>query len=344
MVPRPLFRLAINVTFSQKNCPMNTKARLLSYLKEEEGTWISGESLSRRIGVTRSAVWKSISNLREEGYGIESSPNKGYRFFRVSEMLLPDEIGEGLDTEVFGKREIFHFRETGSTNARAREFAIRGAPEGTLVVSERQSQGRGRKGRIWFSPPQTGIYASLILRPSMPPNDAPKITLMTAVSAAEALLHLTELDVRIKWPNDILIKGKKIAGILTEISTEMDAIDYVVIGLGMNVNNPDFPNNISERATSVLIETGVRFPRVRIVREYLRRQETYYRVLKTSGFAPILRRWKELADIIGQRIKVEMIDKTTIGYVEDIDPEGVLILKDMKGASHRIFSGDVTLM
>ncbi|MBW1780557.1 MAG: biotin--[acetyl-CoA-carboxylase] ligase [Deltaproteobacteria bacterium] len=323
---------------------MNTKTRLLSYLKEEKGTWISGESLSRRIGITRSAVWKSISRLREEGYGIESSPNKGYRFLRVSEMLLPSEIGEGLDTKVLGKRDIIHYKETGSTNARAKELASRGAPEGTLVVSEAQSQGRGRKGRIWFSPPQTGIYASLILRPAMPPNEAPKITLLTAVSAAETLLHLTILDVRIKWPNDILVNGKKIAGILTEISTEMDTIDYVVVGLGMNVNNTFLPDDINETATSILIETGERFPRVEIVREYLRRQETYYRVLTTSGFEPILGRWKELANIIGRQIKVEMIDKTYVGTVEDIDPEGVLILKDMKGASHRIFSGDVTLV
>jgi len=259
-------------------------------------------------------------------------------------MLLPSEIGEGLDTKVLGKRDIIHYKETGSTNARAKELASRGAPEGTLVVSEAQSQGRGRKGRIWFSPPQTGIYASLILRPAMPPNEAPKITLLTAVSAAETLLHLTILDVRIKWPNDILVNGKKIAGILTEISTEMDTIDYVVVGLGMNVNNTFLPDDINETATSILIETGERFPRVEIVREYLRRQETYYRVLTTSGFEPILGRWKELANIIGRQIKVEMIDKTYVGTVEDIDPEGVLILKDMKGASHRIFSGDVTLV
>ncbi len=262
----------------------------------------------------------------------------------VSDMLLPCEIVEGLDTEIFGRKEIIHFRETDSTNARARELADQGAPEGTLVVAERQTQGRGRKGRTWFSPPGAGIYASLILRPSMPPNEATRITFLTAVAAAEVLLHLTDLDVRIKWPNDILVNGRKVAGILTEISTERGAVDYAVVGLGMNVNTPAFPDDIRERATSILIETGKRFPRTDLLREYLRREEAYLRRLRTSGFEPILKRWKELADTIGKEIRVEMMDRTYVGWVEDINSEGILILKDRKGVSHRILSGDVVLL
>jgi BirA family biotin operon repressor/biotin-[acetyl-CoA-carboxylase] ligase len=262
----------------------------------------------------------------------------------VSDILLPCEIVEGLDTEVFGRKEIIHYRETDSTNARARELADGGAPEGTLVVAERQTRGRGRKGRAWFSPPGAGIYASLILRPSMPANETTRITFLTAVAAAEALLHLTELDVRIKWPNDLLVNGKKIAGILTEINTERGALDYAVVGLGMNVNTPGFPDDIKETATSVLIETGKPFPRTGILREYLKRQEENLRGLQTSGFEPILRRWKELADTIGRRIRVEMTDKTYVGRVENIDPQGVLILKDREGVSHRIVSGDVALL
>jgi len=323
---------------------MSTKDRLLGYLKECKGDWVSGESLSKRIGITRSAIWKNIGKLREEGYVIESSPRKGYSLSRISEMLLPNEIREGLDTEVFGRGEIIHFRETDSTNARAKELAVQGAPEGTLVVSETQTKGRGRKGRTWFSPSEAGIYASLILRPNMPPNEAPRITFVSAVSAAEALLALTSLEVAIKWPNDILVKNKKIAGILTEISAEMDAIDYMVVGLGMNVNNPFLPDDIEEKATSIFIETGKRFPKVRIVREYLRRQEKYCRILRDSGFDPILRRWKELTNTIGKRIMVEMIDKRYTGVVQDVDQEGVLILKDEKGAFHRILSGDVTFV
>ena len=320
---------------------MGTKDRLLGHLKECKGDWVSGESLSRRIGVTRSAVWKIIRKLREEGYVIESSPKKGCSLSKISEMLLPNEIRAGLDTEVFGMGEIIHLRETDSTNARAKESAIQGAPEGTLIVSESQTEGRGRKGRVWFSPSEAGIYASLILRPNIPPSEAPRITFLTAVSAAEALLALTSLEVTIKWPNDILVKGKKIAGILTEISAEMDAIDYVVVGLGMNVNNPHLPDDIKEKATSVFIETGKRFHKVKIVREYLRQQEKYYRILRECGFEPILRRWKELTNTIGKRVVVEMIDKRYTGVVRDVDKEGVLILQDEKGEFHRILSGDV---
>lgn len=260
------------------------------------------------------------------------------------DMLLPSKIVEGLDTDTFGKKEIVHFEETDSTNARARELADQGAPEGTLVVAERQTQGRGRKGRTWFSPTGAGIYASLILRPSMPASEATRITFLTAVSAAEVLLPLKGLNVRIKWPNDILVNGKKAAGILTEISTERGSVDYAVVGLGMNVNTPAFPEDISEKATSLLIERGERFSRIDLLREYLRRQEASYRRLGTFGFELILDRWKELADCIGREIRVEMMDKTYVGWVEDIDPEGILILKDREGVSHRIVSGDVVLL
>ena len=320
---------------------MSTKESLLRHLKENKGTWISGELLSRRIGITRSAIWKSISKLREEGYVIESSPRRGYSLSKISEMLLPNEIREGLDTEVFGRGEIIHFRETDSTNARAKELAVQGAPEGTLIVSESQTKGRGRKGKTWFSPSEAGIYASLILRPDMLPSEAPRITFLTAISAAETLLALTSLEVAIKWPNDILVKNKKIAGVLTEISAEMDAIDYMVVGLGMNVNNPRLPDDIGETATSIFIETGKRFPKVRIVREYLRQQEKYYRILRDSGFEPILRRWRELTNTIGKRVVVEMINKRYNGVVRDVDQEGVLILEDKNGVFHRILSGDV---
>jgi BirA family transcriptional regulator, biotin operon repressor / biotin---[acetyl-CoA-carboxylase] ligase len=261
-----------------------------------------------------------------------------------SDLLLPREIVEGLDTEVLGRKEIVHLVETDSTNARARKLAEQGAPEGTLVVAERQTQGRGRKGRAWFSPSGAGLYTSLVLRPSMPPHEATRITFLTAVAAAEALLHLTDLNVRIKWPNDILVNGKKIAGILTEISTGRGGVDYAVVGLGMNVNTQGFPDDISEKATSVFIETGERFPRAVLLREYLRQQEACFRRLRTSGFEPILGRWKELADSMGKEIRVRMLENTYEGWVEDIDPEGILILRDRQGISRRILAGDVSFV
>jgi len=323
---------------------MSTKDKLLSYLKERKGDWVSGEALSNKIAVSRSAVWKHICKLREEGYVIESSSKKGYLFRKASDLLLPNKIREGLDTKVFGKRDIVYFTETDSTNTRAKDLAAKGAPEGTLVISEKQNKGKGRKGRSWFSPSQEGIYASLILRPSISPSEAQKTTLLTAVVVAEALRTLTGLSVIIKWPNDILINGKKIAGILTEMSTEMDSIDHIVVGLGLNVNTPDFPDDIRETATSIFIETGKHFPRVRFIQEYLKWYEEYYEIFKRTGFEPVIKRWKELTNMIGQRITVEMVSKKYFGEVQDIDKDGVLILKDNRGRSHRIFSGDVTLV
>jgi BirA family biotin operon repressor/biotin-[acetyl-CoA-carboxylase] ligase len=323
---------------------MSTKDQLLLYLKEGKGDWVSGEALSNKIAVSRSAVWKHICKLREEGYVIESSPKKGYLLRKAPDLLLPNEIREGLETRVFGKRDIIYFTETDSTNTRAKDLAVRGAPEGTLVISERQTKGRGRKGRSWFSPSQGGIYISLILKPSISPSEAPKITLLTAVVVAEALRSLTGLSAIIKWPNDILIDGKKVAGILTEMSTEMDAIDHIVVGLGLNVNTPDFPVDIRDKATSIFIETGKHFPRARFIHEYLKWYEEYYEIFKRIGFEPIIKRWKELTNIIGKRITVEMISKKYSGEVQDIDKDGVLILKDNTGKSHRIIFGDVTLM
>ncbi len=325
---------------------MSTRQQLLIYLKEGKGTWISGEFLAHKMAVSRSAVWKHICNLKEKGYIIESSPKKGYLLRQTSDLLLANEIREGLNTNVFGKGEIIYFRETDSTNARAKYLAGDGAPEGTVVVAEKQTQGRGRRGRSWFSPPGEGIYTSIVLRPPIPPNEAPKLTLLASVAVAEALLSLTALKVNIKWPNDILIKGRKVAGILTEISTEMDRIDYVVIGVGVNVNMPrkGLPPDIAHTATSVLMETSKVFPRIALLRAYLEWLEIYYETFKRKGFDPILNRWKHLADIIGRRISVDLMGSMRVGKVLDVDKDGFLILQDRKGTIERIISGDVTFL
>jgi BirA family biotin operon repressor/biotin-[acetyl-CoA-carboxylase] ligase len=322
---------------------MTLKDQLLQHLKERKGDWISGELLSNRMGVSRSAVWKQIARLKEEGYAIKSSPKKGYLFKKASDKLLPNEIREGLETNVLGRGEILYFEAINSTNIKARDLADGGAAEGTLVLSEAQIKGRGRKGRIWYSPPEGGIYISLILRPLISPAEAPKFTLLTAVATAEAVLSLTGLKIQIKWPNDILIGGKKLAGILTEMSTEMDAVNYIVVGLGLNVNTPAFPAEIREIATSILIETGEPFPRVTLLQEYLKRFEAYYNLYKKTGFDPIIERWKELSNIIGKKVEVEVIGNRFIGEAVNIDGDGALILKDDQGGVHRIVSGDIAL-
>lgn len=322
---------------------MALKDQLLQQLKDRKGDWISGEFLSNRMGVSRSAVWKQIAKLKEEGYAIKSSPKKGYLFKKASDKLLPNEIREGLETKFLGQGEILYFETMESTNKKARDLADGGAPEGTIVLSEAQTRGKGRKGRTWYSPPEGGIYISLILRPFISPAEAPKFTLLTAVAIAEAVISLTRLNIHIKWPNDILVHGKKLAGILTEMSTEMDAVNYIVVGLGLNVNTPAFPAEIREIATSILTETGEAFPRVTFIQEYLKKYEAYYDIFKKAGFNPVIDRWKELSNIIGKKVEVEVVGNRFTGKAMDIDGDGALILKDNQGGIHRIISGDITL-
>lgn len=325
---------------------VQTRECLMRDLKAAAGAWISGRLLGERLSVSRSAVWKQVCALKEEGYVIESSPRRGYRLRDLSDRLLIREIRDGLATRVLGRREARYERRTDSTNRIARELAVKGAPEGTLVVAEEQTRGRGRMDRSWFSPPLQGIYASLMLRPAIPPHEAPRMTLLSSVAVAEALLEQTSLDVRIKWPNDILVKGRKIAGILTEISTGMDAVEYMVVGLGVNVNIPaeGFPDEIRRQATSILVETGAPFPRAALLRACLEAYEKYYDIFRTGGFCPVMRRWKTLTDMMGRRIMVRTAGRQHVGEVLDFDPEGFLILRNDRGEAVRIFSGDVTLL
>jgi BirA family biotin operon repressor/biotin-[acetyl-CoA-carboxylase] ligase len=235
-------------------------------------------------------------------------------------------------------------QETDSTNMQARTLASQGAAEGTVVVADSQTHGRGRRGRTWFSPSGQSIYASIILRPSMAPAQAPQITLLTAVAVVKTLNETANLNAKIKWPNDVLIQGKKIAGILTEISTDMDVVDFVVVGLGINVNTPRemMPPDIQQIATSIKIETGGEVSRADLLCRFLKHFESCYDQLKAEGFGPIMAQWRRMTDIIGQLVHVDVLDKRHTGTVESVDDDGVLILRDDQDTVHRIYSGDVT--
>ncbi|MBP1721291.1 MAG: biotin--acetyl-CoA-carboxylase ligase, partial [Deltaproteobacteria bacterium] len=239
-----------------------------------------------------------------------------------------------------------HLTETDSTNSRAKELAGRGTPEGTIVLAERQTLGRGRRGRSWFSPAGAGLYLSLVLRPEVSPAEAPKLTLMTAVAVCDVLVPYLPSAPRVKWPNDILVSGRKIAGILTEISTEPDAIDYVVVGLGINVNVParQFPKEIRERATSILVETGKTHSRTAILRSFLEHFEGTYALFREGRFPLILDRWKAYAGATGRYVRVEQVGRVLSGEIQDVDEDGFLLLRDEKGHLHRIVSGDVTYL
>jgi len=325
---------------------MSTKDRLIAALKESRGKWISGELLSERLAVSRAAVSKQVKKLRDEGYAIESAPRKGYLLMEDSELLLPNEIRQGLKTGIFGRKEIEYYRRLNSTNTRAKELAAGGAPQGTIVVAESQAEGRGRKRRSWFSHEGEGIFVSLILRPDVPPTDAPKFTLLTAVAVAETLISDAAMDITIKWPNDILSGGRKLAGILTEVSMEMDAVDHIIVGLGINVNTDgeSFPEELRKIATSVFMETGRKYARAWLLCRFLEHFERLFLTMEEKGFEPVIRRWRELTDILGRKVVVDLINKSVSGKVVNIDDDGVLIVEEEGGEQHRIFSGDISLL
>jgi len=326
--------------------PVPSRERLLALLKRHPGEWVSGQSLAESTAMTRAAVWKQVNALKEEGYEIEAVTRHGYRLQRIPDRLLIQEIRDGLGTRMMGRGEIRHLETTASTNQTAKAMAAAGAAEGSLVVAEHQSQGRGRLDRSWFSPAGQGLYASLILRPSLPPGKASSLVLVMAVAVAEALGEATGLKVTIKWPNDILVDGRKMAGILAELATQMDAVDYMVIGLGLNVNidAEDFPAAIRPTATSVLIETGRPFSRVVLLRRILETFEARYLGFQTAGFAPILARWKSLADMTGRPVAVHTLGGSYRGTVAGFDDDGFLILRDEKGGTTRLVSGDVQML
>jgi BirA family biotin operon repressor/biotin-[acetyl-CoA-carboxylase] ligase len=319
---------------------------VLALLKRQPGEWVSGQVLAKRTAMTRTAVWKRIGVLRAAGYGIEALTRKGYRLQEIPDRLLASEIRDGLRTRTMGQGEIRHLETAASTNQTAKEMAGGGTAEGSLVVAEQQSRGRGRLDRGWFSPAAQGIYASLIIRPLLPPSEASRLVLLTAVAVAEALEKATGLKATIKWPNDILVGGRKIAGILTELAMEMDAVNYMVIGLGLNVNigKADFPEAIRPAATSVLIETGNPFSRVLLLRRFLEAFEAHYRLLGQSGFEPILARWKSLTAMTGRQVAVQTVGGSYRGRVIGFDRDGFLILQDEKGAKMRLVSGDVQML
>lgn len=324
---------------------MTTRGELLHYLKHSNGAWISGEALAAGLGISRTAVWKQVRALQGEGYGIESSPRKGYALRKASDLLLPAEIRDGLQTTRFGRQGIAYFPQTDSTNLRARQLAAEGAPEGTLVVAETQLQGRGRRGRGWHSPAGEGIYASLILRPRIQPQEATQLVLLAAVAVAEALLASAELPFTIKWPNDILVGGKKIAGILLEMSLETERVDHVVIGLGLNVNPPagGLPPELAGIATSLGAAAGRTFSRAELLRRCLEKLEGLYDRFLAGEREPIRRRWHELAGIVGERVRIAGIDRIYAGRVVEIDADGFLILESAAGARERILAGDLSL-
>jgi BirA family biotin operon repressor/biotin-[acetyl-CoA-carboxylase] ligase len=314
-------------------------ATILGALKEAAAP-LSGEALAGLLGLSRAAVWKRINRLKALGYHIEGSPRRGYRLLGLPDKLLPGEIMQGLQTRYL-RGPIHHFENLPSTNDLAKELGSKNAPEGSLVVAESQSQGRGRLGREWESPPGVGLYVSLILRPPLPPTEMPQITLAAAVAAVRALRRATGVAPGIKWPNDLLLDGKKVGGILTEMETESDLIRHLVVGLGLNVNNREFPPPLDRTATSLALATGSTFSRRRILRAWLEEFEALYDLFLKQDFGVILEEWREYNVTLGQTVTVRQGPREITGLALEVDGDGALLLRQETGEVIRVTSGEI---
>jgi len=316
--------------------------KILQLLREHPISFLSGEEISRRLQVSRTAVWKRMRHLRSLGYGIEASTRSGYRLVHSPDILAPQEIKPLLKTKWLGKT-IHYFHTLESTNSKAYELATRGAEEGEVVIAESQEKGRGRLGRDWFSPPYLNLYLSVILRPQIPPHQAPLITLMAAVATAKAVEKCSGLRPLIKWPNDILLKGRKVAGLLNEIQSETDRIHFVILGIGVNLNLNEkmFPKGIRSVATSMKKEMGQAISRKDFLSSLLQQLEEWYAIYLKEGSDVILNAWREQAQIKGKPVKITSFGETISGIAVDVDSDGALILRMENGKRRRVVAGDV---
>lgn len=298
--------------------------------------------MSHLLKVSRTAIWKKVKHLRTLGYEIEASTHKGYRLVRSPDLLTPSEVSPLLKTKWIG-RTIHYFHAIDSTNSKAYELALAGAEEGEVVIAESQEKGRGRLGRKWFSPPFLNLYLSVILRPKIPPHQASLITLMAAVATADAVQKLSKLSPSIKWPNDILLEGRKVAGLLNEIHSEMDRIHFVILGIGVNLNMGAkmFSKEIQEVATSLKKEMGQVISRKAFLQALLLELEMWYEIFLKEGALPVLKAWRDRAQIEGRSVKVTSLGETLSGIAVDIDSDGALILETGDGEQKRIVAGDV---
>ncbi|WP_408006506.1 biotin--[acetyl-CoA-carboxylase] ligase [Pseudalkalibacillus sp. A8] len=318
-----------------------TRERLISLLSDS-GDYKSGQKLSEKLGCSRTAVWKHIEELRKEGYVVEAVQKKGYRITTRPNNLLPGEIKHQLDTEKLGQ-EIHYEESVSSTQEIAHQHALNDAPEGTIIIADEQISGRGRLGRSWHSPKGSGVWMSVILRPNIPPQKAPQLTLLAAVSVVQGIEQVTGVDAVIKWPNDILIDGKKAVGILTELQAEADRVNSVIIGIGINVNTAAFPDEISNIATSLKIASGNEIERANLVRSILEKMEKLYNLYLEHGFSPIKLLWEGSAASLGKRVRVRTITGELFGKAQGITEEGVLLVEDDLGTLHRVYSADIEL-
>ncbi|WP_121612031.1 biotin--[acetyl-CoA-carboxylase] ligase [Mesobacillus foraminis] len=320
------------------------RKRLIEAFTDAGGEFLSGQHLAEIAGCSRTAVWKHIEELRKEGFVFEAVKRKGYKILQTPEKVSADEISLGLKTAFLG-RTIHYEESVGSTQKIAHRLVTDGVSDGTVVVAEEQTSGKGRMDRQWHSPKYSGVWMSVIVKPNLPPPRAPQLTLVAAVAVVQAIEELTGLMPQIKWPNDILVGGKKVTGILTELQADSDRIKAVIIGIGINVNqqHEDFPEELLHTASSLAIESGKPISRASLIQSVLSRLEKLYITYLQNGFHPIKLLWESYAISIGKNIIARTLTGEIKGKALGITEDGVLMIEQEDGAVCQVYSADILL-
>lgn len=320
------------------------KEEIINLLKENKNAFISGQKISDKVGITRAGVWKYIKAIKEDGYKIESVSRRGYKLISSPDLLNFEEIKGYLNTKYIGKN-IIYFNTINSTSNKAKELAGLDYPEGTVIISEEQTKGRGRLGRNWVSPQFKGIWMSLILKPDIEPRNASKITQIGAAAVCTAIRQMG-IEAYIKWPNDIVLNNKKLCGILTEMSGEINKVNYIIMGIGINVNieKDELPKEILDIATSIKIENGIDIKRKELVGNILNNFENLYEdFVKNNTLEKSIDICRECSILIGKEVKIINKKKDIKVQVLDLDSDGRLIVKYDDGKIGNIISGEVSV-
>lgn len=320
----------------------STRGRLIQLLSKSKDTFISGQALSDQLGITRSAIWKHMQQLEKDGYKIEGVTNKGYRIINYPDKVSEHTLRWGLQTKTIGQT-IVHKETTESTQIIAHQLAREGAAHGTIVIADEQTAGRGRLNRYWHSTKEKGIWLSIILRPTILPYLAPQLTLLTATVIAEIIQTIVHVNPQIKWPNDLLINHKKVAGILTEMQAEQDQITYVVIGIGMNVNHTkeDIPTELADKATSLRLETDLQWNKRDLIQAILQQFEHSYETFIQEGFNSVKVNWEKYGYKLGEQILINDFKKSWQATLLGIADDGALLATNEDDAIKKIYSAEI---
>ena len=323
---------------------MNPAAQILAALRSTEHG-VSGTDLCHQLGVSRAAVWSQIESLREVGFEIVASPHRGYQLVSSPDMLFADDMMSRLGkVQVIG-RKIMVLEQTTSTNDEIEKAAMNGHEEGLVVFAESQTHGRGRMGRRWSSPAGKGLWFSFLLRPRLAPGECTQLTAAAATALVRAIQDKTNISPEIKWPNDLMIQGKKVAGILTEMSAELDTVRHVIVGIGIDVNQTasEFPADIQSTATSLKLATGKNISRTDLAITILRELDQDYSRIVRGKFSAVADEWASHCSTLGRQVKIEVGQRRIIGRAEALDESGALLLRTEHGRVERVTGGDLTV-